>query len=191
MVCARLGHGPRGALGHGGGDAPQAERSGLGAPQLAAPGAAPRQGLQTKAGWLWAAVSHAGGAALPLRVVPLGGRAEPPTLGRGHSPVSAEAAGSEAFTVGNQVVRRTVEVLKLLPQRGRKGLPPFDQASRSSIRSPSPGRSPIGSPIGSPISSPICSSICSPCQWAERARCLLSSPVHRPGDAGRRAAHGS
>ena len=47
-------------------------------------------------------------------------------------------------------------ILELVPQKGRKGLPPFDQVSSS------PACSPICSPVCSPACSPACSLACRP-----------------------------
>ena len=55
---------------------------------------------------------------------------------------AAGGAGPEALPVGGQVVRRTVAVLELVPQRGRKGLPPYDQACSGPMRSPVESRCP-------------------------------------------------
>ena len=48
----------------------------------------------------------------------------------------ASARGAGAHWVMEEVVRRTVAVLGLVPQRGRKGLPPFDQAMPHPLATP-------------------------------------------------------
>ena len=52
----------------------------------------------------------------------------------------ATQRGHGAHWVMEEVVRRTVRVLELVPQRGRKGLPPFDQATSHDLPPPRQSR---------------------------------------------------
>ena len=76
-------------------------------------------------------------------------------------------------------------ILDLVPQKGRKGLPPFDQVSSSPVCSPicSPVCSPASSPASGPVSRP--SSPVISCHLPPFEQAMLGDVLHTAADEGR------